>query len=337
MKILVTGAAGFIGFHVTRSLLERGEEITGIDNLNNYYEVTLKEARLRQLRDYSNFSFERTDIADGKALRGIFENKPPRRVIHLAAQAGVRYSLQHPEAYVRSNLDGFVNILEACRHADIEHLVYASSSSVYGANTKTPFSVDDRVDQPVSLYGATKRANELMAYTYNSLFGIPTTGLRFFTVYGPWGRPDMAYFKFAVNILTGVPIDIYNYGHHARDFTYIDDIVQGVTSAVDLAVVPDRNNPDKSNTQAGMAENYRLYNLGNNKPVDLMYFISLLEELIGKRAVTRMLPKQPGDVDVTFADIDSATRDLAYTPRTTLEQGLKKFVVWFMQYHGYKK
>ena len=337
MKIVLTGAAGFIGFHVARFLLERGEEVFSIDNLNDYYDVSLKEARLRQLRAYGNFRFARMDIADGEALREIFKKTSPRRVIHLAAQAGVRYSLQHPEAYASSNLDGFINILEACRHTDTEHLVYASSSSVYGANTRVPFAVDDRVDQPLSLYGATKRANELMAYAYSSLFGMATTGLRFFTVYGPWGRPDMAYFKFTASIHAGTPLDVYNHGHHARDFTYIDDIVAGVVRALDLPVVSDQGTLSEKNTGRDPGEKYRLYNLGNHKPVELMYFIAMLEELIGKKAVIRMLPRQPGDVDVTYADIDSAVRDLGYAPGTTLEQGLKKFVDWFMHYYGDSK
>ena len=262
MKILVTGAAGFIGFHVTRFLLERGDDVSGIDNINDYYDMSLKEARLRQLREYRNFSFEKMDIADGEMLRKVFDSASPRIVIHLAAQAGVRYSLQHPEAYSRSNLDGFVNILEACRHHEIGHLVYASSSSVYGANTKVPFSTDDRVDQPISLYGATKRANELMAYTYNNLFGMAVTGLRFFTVYGPWGRPDMSYIKFTKNIMEGNPIEVYNHGHHGRDFTYIDDIVDGVIRAMNIPEVSGRNTAHEKYTQQERSGSSRLYNLG---------------------------------------------------------------------------
>ena len=337
MKILVTGAAGFIGYHVANFLLERGDDVYGIDNLNDYYDVSLKEARLHRLGKHNNFRFARLDVADRDSLRSFFDKESPRKVVHLAAQAGVRYSLEHPEVYARSNLDGFVSILEACRHTHTERLVYASSSSVYGANTKVPFAVEDRVDTPLSLYGATKRANELLAYTYSSLFGMATTGLRFFTVYGPWGRPDMAYFKFTSNILAGVPVDVYNHGHHARDFTYIDDIVDGVIRALDLPVISQQGANAGKDARRNRVESYRLYNLGNNKPVDLMYFISVLESLLGKKAVTRMLPRQPGDVEVTYADIDISARDLGFAPRTTLEEGLKKFIEWYRNYYGNRK
>ncbi len=319
MKILLTGVAGFIGFHTCLRLLAEDHEIIGIDNINDYYEISLKEARLNQLLGHKNFSFEKIDIADDKALKQVFTQTTPQKVIHLAAQAGVRYSLKNPEAYAQSNLVGFTHILEGCRHNNIEHLIYASSSSVYGANTKIPFSVTDPVDKPVSLYGASKRANELMAYSYSHLFALPTTGLRFFTVYGPWGRPDMSYFTFTRNIIEGRPIDVYNNGHHRRDFTYIDDIVTGVISALNL------------NTSANIK--YRLYNLGNNKPVELLHFISVLEELIGKKAEKRMLPMQEGDMESTCADIESSIEDFGFRPVTSVEAGLGKFVDWYKEYY----
>jgi UDP-glucuronate 4-epimerase len=318
MKILVTGVAGFIGFYVAKLLLQRGDEIIGLDNLNDYYDVALKQARLAQLQSHSGFTFKKIDIVDKDALNDLFRIYKPSRVVHLAAQAGVRYSLINPEAVAQSNILGFVNILEVCRHHNPEHLVYASTSSVYGDNTEIPFSVDDRVDKPVSLYGASKRANELMAYTYSRLFDIPATGLRFFTVYGPWGRPDMSYFKFTKNIINQLPIDVYNNGHHSRDFTYIDDIADGVIKALDK--LP--------------SENYRLYNLGNNKPMKLMYYISILEKLIGKKAVINMLPMQPGDMQDTCANIENAVSDLGYTPYTNVETGLEKFVKWYKEYYG---
>lgn len=319
MKILLTGVAGFIGFHTCLRLLAEDHEIIGIDNINDYYEISLKEARLNQLLGHKNFSFEKIDIADDKALKQVFTQTTPQKVIHLAAQAGVRYSLKNPEAYAQSNLVGFTHILEGCRHNNIEHLIYASSSSVYGANTKIPFSVTDPVDKPVSLYGASKRANELMAYSYSHLFALPTTGLRFFTVYGPWGRPDMSYFTFTRNIIEGRPIDVYNNGHHRRDFTYIDDIVTGVISALNL------------NTSENIK--YRLYNLGNNKPVELLHFISVLEELIGKKAEKRMLPMQEGDMESTCADIESSIEDFGFRPVTSVEAGLGKFVDWYKEYY----
>jgi len=318
MKILVTGAAGFIGFYVAKLLLHRGDEIIGLDNLNDYYDVALKQARLAQLQSHSGFTFKKIDIVDKDALNDLFRVYKPSRVVHLAAQAGVRYSLINPEAVAQSNILGFVNILEVCRHHNSGHLVYASTSSVYGDNTEIPFSVDDRVDKPVSLYGASKRANELMAYTYSRLFDIPATGLRFFTVYGPWGRPDMSYFKFTKNIINQLPIDVYNNGHHSRDFTYIDDIADGVIKALDK--LP--------------SENYHLYNLGNNTSTKLMYYISILEKLIGKKAVINMLPMQPGDMPDTCANIENAVSDLGYAPHTNVETGLEKFVKWYKEYYG---
>lgn len=318
MKILVTGAAGFIGFYVAKLLLHRGDEIIGLDNLNDYYDVALKQARLAQLQSHSGFTFKKIDIVDKDALNDLFRVYKPSRVVHLAAQAGVRYSLINPEAVAQSNILGFVNILEVCRHHNSGHLVYASTSSVYGDNTEIPFSVDDRVDKPVSLYGACKRANELMAYTYSRLFDIPATGLRFFTVYGPWGRPDMSYFKFTKNIINQLPIDVYNNGHHSRDFTYIDDIADGVIKALDK--LP--------------SENYHLYNLGNNTSTKLMYYISILEKLIGKKAVINMLPMQPGDMPDTCANIENAVSDLGYAPHTNIETGLENFVKWYKEYYG---
>lgn len=318
MKILVTGAAGFIGFYVAQLLLHRGDEIIGLDNLNDYYDVSLKQARLAELQSHAGFTFIKNDIVDKDALNDLFRTYKPSRVVHLAAHAGVRYSLINPEAVVQSNILGFVNILEACRRHNSEHLVYASTSAVYGDNAEIPFSVDDRVDKPVSLYGASKRANELMAYTYSRLFDLPATGLRFFTVYGPWGRPDMSYFKFTKNIINQLPIDVYNNGHHSRDFTYIDDIADGVIKA--LGKLP--------------SGNYRLYNLGNNTSTKLMYYISVLEKLIGRKAVINMLPMQPGDMPETCANIENTISDLGYAPHTNIETGLEKFVNWYKEYYG---
>ncbi len=318
MKILVTGAAGFIGFYVAKLLLQRGDEIIGLDNLNDYYDVSLKQARLAQLQSHAGFTFKKNDIVDKDAINEIFRVYKPSRVVHLAAHAGVRYSLINPEAVVQSNVLGFVNILEACRRHHSEHLVYASTSAVYGDNTEIPFSVNDRVDKPASLYGASKRANELMAYTYSRLFDIPATGLRLFTVYGPWGRPDMSYFTFTKNIINETPIDVYNNGHHSRDFTYIDDIADGAIKALDK--LP--------------SENYRLYNLGNRTPTKLMYYISILEKLIGRKAVINMLPMQPGDMPDTCANIGNTISDLGYVPHTNIETGLEKFVNWYKEYYG---
>jgi len=320
MKILLTGAGGFIGMHAAKKLLDRGDEVYGVDNLNDYYEVSLKEARLKQLEPLPGFHFEHLDIADRVALPEFVAKHKPQRVLHLAAQAGVRYSLTNPNAYIDSNLVGFGNILEVCRHGDVEHLAYASSSSVYGANQKQPFSIEDNVDHPVSLYAATKRANELMAYTYSHLYKLPTTGLRFFTVYGPWGRPDMAIFSFTKAILEGRPIDVFNYGKMQRDFTYIDDIVEGVVRVLDAA--------------PGDTPPYRLYNIGNNQPVELTHFIDVLEKCLGRKAERRMLPMQPGDVPATFADVDALVRDVGFRPETPIEEGIRRFTDWYRNYYG---
>lgn len=321
-RYLVTGSAGFIGFHTTRSLLERGDTVVGLDNLNDYYDVSLKEARLEQLQSYDQFSFHRENLEDRPALQKLFQNEPFEVVIHLAAQAGVRYSLENPAAYINSNLVGFGNILEGCRHADVKHLVYASSSSVYGSNKKIPFSVDDNVDHPISLYAATKKANELMAHTYSHLFQLPTTGLRFFTVYGPWGRPDMALFKFTKAILTGQPIDVYNHGQMRRDFTYIDDIVEGVLRTTDhIPAATEESTP------------YAVYNIGNNQPVELMEMIRLLEQTLGQTAEKNMRPMQPGDVPETYAEIDALTKAVGFRPTTPLCEGIEKFVTWYREFY----
>lgn len=329
MKILVTGAAGFIGMHVCERLLARGDQVVGIDNLNDYYDVSLKEARLARLTPQGNFSFHKLYIADRPAMAALFADAMPERVIHLAAQAGVRYSIQNPHAYVDSNLVGFVNVLEGCRHGKVKHLVYASSSSVYGGNTKLPFSEHDNVDHPVSLYAATKKANELMAHTYSHLYGLPTTGLRFFTVYGPWGRPDMAYWKFTEAILAGRPIDVYNHGQMQRDFTYIDDIVEGVLRIAD--VIPtgspdyDAARPDPASSDAP----YRLYNIGNSHTVPLMSFIEGLESALGKVAEKRYLPLQDGDVLATEADTEALRTATDFAPTTPLDKGIRHFVDWY--------
>jgi UDP-glucuronate 4-epimerase len=319
MKVLVTGAAGFIGSQTTEALLARGDEVVGLDNLNDYYDVNLKLARLKRIEGRNNFHFVKADLADRGAIEGVFSEFRPERVINLAAQAGVRYALQNPHAYMDANLTGFLNILEGCRHHGVEHLVYASSSSVYGANTKMPFSVHDNVDHPVSLYAASKKANELMAHSYAHLFRLPVTGLRFFTVYGPWGRPDMSLFLFTRNILAGQPIDVFNFGHHARDFTYIDDIVQGTIAAHDRPAGP------------GV---HRIYNLGNHRPERLLDFIAVIERLLGRTATKQLLPMQPGDVAESFADIEPARRDLGFEPKATIETGLASFVQWYKAYHA---
>jgi UDP-glucuronate 4-epimerase len=333
MKFLVTGAAGFIGFHTAQLLLERGDEVVGLDNLNDYYDVSLKEARLAQLRSRSNFRFVKLELADRTAMAELFAREKFQRVIHLAAQAGVRYSLQNPLAYVDSNVVGFANVLEGSRHNSVEHLVYASTSSVYGANTKMPFSVHQNVDHPLSFYAATKKANELMAHTYAYLYSLPVTGLRFFTVYGPWGRPDMALFLFTKNILAGKPIDVFNYGNHRRDFTYIDDIAQGVVRSADRVATanPDWNGdePDPGTSKAP----YRLYNIGNNQPVELMRYIECIERSLGRKAQKNLLPLQPGDVPDTFADIDDLVRDVGYRPATPVEVGVERFVKWYIDYY----
>jgi UDP-glucuronate 4-epimerase len=333
MKVLVTGAAGFIGFHTAMRLLDRGDEVTGLDNLNSYYDVTLKEARLVRLQASERFAFERRDLADRDGMAAFFAANRFDRVIHLAAQAGVRYSLTHPFAYVDSNLTGFVTVLEGCRQNHVPHLTYASSSSVYGANTLVPFSVHQNVDHPVSLYAATKKANELMAHTYSHLYGLPTTGLRFFTVYGPWGRPDMALFLFTRAILAGKPIDVFNHGDMRRDFTYIDDIVEGLVRASDMAATPDPAwtglAPDPATSNAP----YRLYNIGNNTPVQLTHLIDVLEATIGKPAIRNYLPMQPGDVPATYADVDDLTRAVGFRPNTPIETGVRKFVNWYREFY----
>jgi UDP-glucuronate 4-epimerase len=333
MRILVTGTAGFIGCEVALQLLARGDEVAGVDSVNDYYDVSLKRARLQRLagqRGYHNHEF---CIADAAALGELFRQFRPQRVIHLAAQAGVRYSLENPSAYVTSNLVGFVNILELCRHHGVEHLTYASSSSVYGANTRQPFSECDNVDHPLSLYAATKKSNELMAHTYSHLFGLPTTGLRFFTVYGPWGRPDMAYFKFAQKIVRGEPIEVYNFGHHRRDFTYIDDIVAGVIASSDHIARPDPTWRSDAPEPATSNAPYRVYNIGNNDPVELLRFIGLIEQHLGRTAEKILLPMQPGDVPDTFADVDALTRDVGYRPDTPIEVGVERFIGWFRDYY----
>lgn len=332
-KILITGAAGFIGFHSAVRLLAKGHEVIGLDNLNNYYDVNLKQARLDQLQKHSSFCFERVDIADRQEMARFFSVHRPMRVLHLAAQAGVRYSRENPHAYMDSNLVGFLNVLEGCRHNPVEHLVYASSSSVYGLNTKMPFSVSDNVDHPASLYGATKKANELMAHTYSHNFRIPTTGLRFFTVYGPWGRPDMAPMKFTKSILAGDPIDVYNYGSHKRDFTYIDDIVEGVVRAMDHIPAPEPSWSGDRAVPGTSCAPYRIYNIGNNQPVELMKFIRTLEECLGRKAKMNLLPMQPGDVPATWADVDDLMREVGFKPQTPLSTGIARFVEWYRAYY----
>ncbi|MBA2665320.1 MAG: NAD-dependent epimerase [Bradymonadaceae bacterium] len=332
-RILVTGCAGFIGFHLTRRLLDRGDQVVGLDNLNDYYDVNLKHARLEQLTGHENFSFHKIDLADRAAIEQLFAAQKFERVVHLAAQAGVRYSLINPQAYIDSNIVGFVNILEGCRHHAVAHLTYASSSSVYGSNTKMPFSVHDNVDHPVSLYAASKKANELMAHTYSHLFGLPTTGLRFFTVYGPWGRPDMALFLFTKAILEGRPIDVFNHGAMQRDFTYVDDIVEGVIRVSDKVASP---NPDWSSMAPDpgtSATPYRIYNIGNSNPVALMDMIGALEDCLGQKAAKNMLPMQPGDVPATFADVDDLSRDVGFKPATSIEDGIAHFVAWYRDYY----
>ena len=337
MKILLTGAAGFIGYHTALRLLDRGDEVLGLDNFNSYYDVSLKESRVERLMRKPGFTLKRADVADREAIAATFKSFRPQRVIHLAAQAGVRYSLENPHAYVDSNLVGFVNILEGCRHNDVEHLVYASSSSVYGANTTMPFSVHHNVDHPFSLYAATKKANELMAHTYSHLFKLPTTGLRFFTVYGPWGRPDMAPFLFTRAILEGRPIDVFNHGQMQRDFTYIDDIVEGVVRTCDHVAQPnpewDGAHPDPGTGRAP----YRIYNIGNRNPVQLLHFIACLEKSLGRTAQKRMLPMQPGDVPATCADVADLARDVGFTPSTSIETGVDSFARWYCEFYGIQR
>jgi len=334
MRVLVTGAAGFIGFHTARRLLDRGDEVVGLDNLNDYYDPTLKEARLKILRDYDNFTFSRLDLADRPGMDALFAKAGFQRVVHLAAQAGVRYSIENPHAYADSNLIGTLHVLEGCRHNKVEHLVFASTSSVYGANTKMPFSVHQHAEHPLSFYAATKKANEMMAHTYAYLYRLPVTGLRFFTVYGPWGRPDMALFLFTRNILAGKPIDVFNYGNHKRDFTYVDDIVGGVVASLDHVAQPneqwDSNAPDPATSVAP----YRLYNIGNNRAVELRRYIELLEECLGRKADMNLLPLQVGDVPDTWADAEDLVRDVGYRPDTPVEVGVKRFVEWYLDYYG---
>jgi UDP-glucuronate 4-epimerase len=334
MKILVTGAAGFIGFHTARSLLRRGDVVVGLDNLNSYYDPALKLARLQILRQFPNFHFFELDISDRAAMEDIFHRERFQRVIHLAAQAGVRYSIDHPHIYVESNIAGFLHVIEGCRRNAVEHLVYASTSSVYGANTNMPFSVRHSADHPLTLYAATKKANELMAHSYSTLYGLPTTGLRFFTVYGPWGRPDMALFLFTKNILAGKPIDVFNYGHHRRDFTYVDDIVKGVIAAMDKAAAPDPNwdstKPDPSTSRAP----YRLYNIGNEHPVELMDYISILEKKLNRKAKTNLLPMQLGDAPDNWADVEALVQDVGYRPTTTVDVGVGHFIDWYLKHYN---
>jgi UDP-glucuronate 4-epimerase len=334
MKILLTGAAGFIGFHTAQLLLARGDEVVGLDNLNDYYEVSLKQARLAQLSPHPTFRFVKMDLADRVGMAALFQREQFQRVINLAAQAGVRYSMQNPLAYIDSNVVGFANVLEGCRHHGVEHLVYASTSSVYGANTKMPFAVTQNVDHPLSFYAATKKANELMAHTYAHLYQLPVTGLRFFTVYGPWGRPDMALFLFTRNILAGKPIDVFNYGNHRRDFTYVTDIANGVVRSLDRIAQPnpdwDSNHPDPSSSNAP----YRLYNIGNSQPVELLKYIQTLEHCLGKKAELNLLPLQVGDVPDTFADVEALVRDVGYQPATPVEVGIRQFVDWYLSYYG---
>lgn len=333
MKIMVTGAAGFIGSALSKRLLDRGDEVIGIDNMNDYYDVSLKQARLDPLNQHENFTDVRLNIEDQSGMEQTFAKYRPQRVVNLAAQAGVRYSLINPHAYVSSNIMGFTNILEGCRHNEVEHLVYASSSSVYGSNTHMPFSVQDNVDHPVSLYAASKKANELMAHTYSHLYGLPTAGLRFFTVYGPWGRPDMALFIFTKKILAGEPIDVFNFGHHRRDFTYIDDIVEGVIRTLDRVAEPDLNwSGDEPNSSTSKAP-YRLYNIGSNNPVELLRYIEILEGCLGKTAEKNLLPLQPGDVPDTYADVNALVEDVGYKPATAVEDGIRNFVAWYREYY----
>jgi UDP-glucuronate 4-epimerase len=333
-RVLVTGAAGFIGYHLCARLIERGDTVVGLDNLNDYYDIRLKASRLGRLQGNKHFTFHKTDIADRDAMAGLFSGERFDIAVNLAAQAGVRYSLVNPHAYIESNIAGFLNVLEGCRHGKVKHLVFASSSSVYGSNATLPFSVHHNVDHPVSLYAVTKKSNELMAHSYASLYGLPCTGLRFFTVYGPWGRPDMAYFLFTKAILENRPIDVFNHGLMMRDFTYIDDIVEGIIRVMDKFPRPhprwNRNHPDPATSCAP----YRLYNIGNNRAVELKRFIEILEDCIGKKAKRRLLPMQPGDVPATYADVDDLARDAGFRPHTSLEEGLRKFVEWYREFYG---
>ena len=333
MKILVTGAAGFIGFHTCKKLLERGDTVIGLDNFNDYYDVSLKDSRAAVLETYDNFLMFRLNLQDREGMEGLFAAEKFDKVVHLAAQAGVRYSIENPHSYIESNIVGTLHVLEGCRHHDVEHLVYASSSSVYGANTTMPFSIHQNVDHPLALYGATKKANELMAHTYSNLYQLPTTGLRFFTVYGPFGRPDMALFLFTRNIIEGRPIDVFNYGKHRRDFTYVDDIVEGVIRTMDHTATPNENwdsaNPDPGTSRAP----YRIYNIGNQQPIELMRYIEVIEDCLGKKAEMNMLPLQDGDVPDTYADAEDLRIDVGYKPDTTIEVGIRNFIDWYLDYY----
>ena len=333
MKILVTGAAGFIGSFTSKQLLERGDTVVGLDNFNDYYDVSLKEARAGLLDPFDNFRMERINLQDREAMEALFEREKFDKVVHLAAQAGVRYSIENPHSYIESNIVGTLHILEGCRHHGVEHLVYASSSSVYGANTTMPFSIHQNVDHPLALYGATKKANELMAHTYSNLYSLPTTGLRFFTVYGPWGRPDMALFMFTKNIIEGKPINVFNYGNHRRDFTYIDDIVEGVIRTMDNTAIPNEDwdpaSPDPGTSRAP----YRIYNIGNQQPVELMRYIEIIEERVGKKAEKNLLPLQDGDVPDTWADTADLAADVGYQPAMPIEEGVNKFIDWYLEFY----
>lgn len=333
MKVLVTGAAGFIGMFVSRFLLERGDEVVGLDNLNEYYDVNLKKSRLALLRQASAFEFVHLDLADREGMERLFRAHQFQRVVHLAAQAGVRYSLVNPHAYIDSNLVGTFHLLEGCRVSGVEHVVYASTSSVYGANTRMPFSPHQAADHPISLYAATKKANEMMAHSYSMLHQLPTTGLRFFTVYGPYGRPDMALFQFTRNILEGKPIDVFNFGHHRRDFTYVDDIVEGVVRALDHVAEPDPAWSPEAPDPACSSAPYRIYNIGNSKPVELMRYIEVLEQYLGRTSEKNFLPMQPGDVPDTFADVDDLVAAVSYRPSTPVEVGVPRFVEWYLDYY----
>jgi UDP-glucuronate 4-epimerase len=333
VKLLVTGAAGFIGFHTAKLLLERGDEVVGLDNLNAYYDPGLKHSRLDILKDYEAFKFVKADLADREGVSEVFRTGDFQRVVHLGAQAGVRYSIENPHAYIHSNIMGFLPVIEGCRNFGIEHLVYASTSSVYGANTKMPFTERQGVDHPMTLYAATKRSNELMAHSYSSLYGLPTTGLRFFTVYGPWGRPDMALFRFTQNILADLPIDVFNDGHHQRDFTYVEDIVKGVAAVVDHVAAPDPTwDSDHPNPSTSSAP-FRIYNIGNQSPVELLRYIEVLEKCLGRKAQKNFLPKQPGDLADTWADVEALASEVGYRPSTELETGVKRFVEWYLAYY----